>query len=132
MKRFDADNRGRTPPPDANAKRWRKERCKAMTKAQEYAIDRIRRLVERHCKGVDLEVKQFEIDDCDYFISVSVVYGLPNDDGTLAQLLCRDRAHLFVGKRGGITYPVFGKRGGYRRKTFHGYSILEAVVDQRR
>ena len=30
-KRFDADNRGRTPPPDANAKRWRKDGARAMT-----------------------------------------------------------------------------------------------------
>ena len=28
---FDADNRGRTPPPDANAKRWGKEGARAMT-----------------------------------------------------------------------------------------------------
>ena len=27
----DADNRGRTPPPDANAKRWRKGGARAMT-----------------------------------------------------------------------------------------------------
>ena len=27
----DADNRGRTPPPDANAKRWRKDGARAMT-----------------------------------------------------------------------------------------------------
>ena len=28
---FDADNRGRTTPPDANAKRWRKDGARAMT-----------------------------------------------------------------------------------------------------
>ncbi len=28
---FDADNRGRTPPPDANAKRWRKDGARAMS-----------------------------------------------------------------------------------------------------
>jgi hypothetical protein len=31
----DADNRGRTPPPDANAKRWRKDGARAMMTPKE-------------------------------------------------------------------------------------------------
>ena len=35
MKSIDADIQGRTPPLDANAKRWRKERCKGMMTPKE-------------------------------------------------------------------------------------------------
>ena len=35
----DADNRGRTPPPDANAKRWGKEGARAMKSIKEKLKD---------------------------------------------------------------------------------------------
>ena len=37
---FDADNRGRTPPPDANAKRWRKDGARAMTLKERLKVHR--------------------------------------------------------------------------------------------
>ena len=100
-----------------------------MTKAQENAIARIRKLVDEEC-GIRYEIKQWEVEDYEHFISVYVVYGMPNDEGTMAAIFARDHAHLYVGKRGGISFPVHGKRGGHYCLPFHGYSILEAVVKQ--
>lgn len=102
-----------------------------MTNSQIKAIKSIERLVESYCKSMDLEVKRFETRECEYFISVSIVMGRPNDEGTMAFMI-RDYAQLFIGKRGGITYPMTNKGGKYCRKKFKGYSILQAVCDQKR
>jgi hypothetical protein len=99
-----------------------------MTKSQEKAIEGIRKLVERDLRDSQ-EIKMWEIKEHETFVSVYVAYGLKNDEGTLAELLCRDKAHLFVGKRGGVTYPIY-KNGRQIERKFKGYSILQAVVDQ--
>ena len=101
-----------------------------MTKAQEQAIKKIRKLAEDHLYSDSYEIKEWDIKENEYFVSVVVETGMKNDEGTLASILCRDRAHLFIGKRGGITYPVT-KNGKQVRRRFKGYSILQAVVDQR-
>ena len=99
-----------------------------MTKSQKNAIERIRKLVESGLRDSQ-EIKVWEIKEHETFVSVYVVYGLKNDEGTLAELICRDKAHLFVGKRGGTTYPVY-KNGKQIERRFEGYSILQAVCDQ--
>lgn len=106
-----------------------------MTKAQERAIERIKQLVNRDWpaeKGY--EVKEFTISENEYFVSVVIETGLKDDEGTYAAVFARDRAQLFVGKKGGVTYPVSKKlkNGKYKHyeKRFEGYSILQAVVDQ--
>lgn len=112
-------------------------RRKEMTRSQEKAIARIRALAEKHAEGCfrEGELKKWKIDENEYFVAVYVEIGMKNDEGTLAEVFCRDAAHLFVGKRGGITYPVSKtyKNGKYKHytKKFEGYSILQAVVDQR-
>jgi len=103
---------------------------KKMTKSQEQALERVRALVESELLSDEYEIKIWEISDCKYFISLVVEYGLKNDEGTLASLIARDRAHLFIGKRGGIRYPV-SKDGETIYRVFKGYSILQAVCDQR-
>lgn len=108
-----------------------------MTKSQERAIERIRALAERHMNSCfkEGEIKEWEVEDWEYVVSVVVEIGGKNDEGTLAEYMCRDRAHLLIGKKGGIKYPVSKqlKNGKYKHyyKTFKGYSILQAVCDQR-
>lgn len=111
-----------------------------MTRAQEQAVARVRKLVEREIKGIYgdkdcYEIKCWEITEYDSFIALVVEYGMKGDEGTLAEVIGRNRAHLFIGKRGGITYPVSKKlkSGEYKHYTKHfkGYSILQAVCDQR-
>lgn len=101
-----------------------------MTKAQEMAIEQVRRMTEKNLASFQ-EIKRFEFEECGYFVSLYVVIGAKGDEGTIAEVFARDKAQLFIGKRGGVTYPVFGKRGGFRCKRFHGYSILEASIEQR-
>lgn len=107
-----------------------------MTNSQKLAIEKIRRLADKfYLEERDgYELKSWRVEDCGKFTSVILEYGLIGDEGTLA-ILARGHAHLFVGKKGGITYPVnkILKNGEYKwyKKTFKGYSILQAVCDQR-
>ena len=48
------------------------------------------------------EVKELEITDCCGDAYVSAVIGLKNDNGTLAEFICRDMYLFFIGRRGGI------------------------------
>lgn len=108
-----------------------------ITKAQEKAIAKIKRLAENlHSYHADkYEIKQFDINDCKYFVSVVVEVGMKDDEGTLAEVFCRDRAQLFIGPRGGIRYPVSKKMkdGSWKHynKRFEGYSLLQASLDQK-
>lgn len=105
-----------------------------MTRAQEKALERIKALVERELYDDRYEIKRWDVDENEYFVSLVVEYGMKGDEGTRARYTCRDRAHLFIGKRGGVTYPVTKqlKNGEWKlyTKRFKGYSILQAVVDQ--
>ena len=102
-----------------------------MTNSQKLAMERIKKLTNDLLYNDNHEIKKFEVTDCDYIMSVIVETGLKNDEGTLAAIVGRDRAHLFIGKRGAITYPVH-KNGKFIRRKFHSYSMLEAVCDQRK
>lgn len=100
-----------------------------MTKSQAKAIEKIKRLGEDLFYGGkdNYEFKQFEVEEHDTFVYVLVCTGMKNDEGTMASIFCRDRARLFVGKKGGITY--IDSKGN--KKRFEGYSLLQAVIDQR-
>ena len=108
-----------------------------ITKQQTKAIENIKRLAEKLHEGHadKYEIKKFEIHENEYFVAVVVETGMKDDEGTLAEVFCRDCAQLFIGPRGGITYPVSKKlkNGKYKYFTrrFEGYSLLQAVVDQR-
>ena len=102
-----------------------------MTKAQERAVERIRRQAKQDLFfGDKCEFKLFEVDENPYFVSVVVEVGMIGDEGTLASAFCRYHCQLFIGKRGGIRYPYHGRKGWtYRR--FTGGSMLTPVIDQR-
>lgn len=105
------------------------ERGYTMTRAQETAVKRIRHLTDGLLFGDNFEIKEWEVEDCGSFVAVTVETGLKNDKGTMASILCRDRAHLFIGKRGGITYPVY-RNGKQIQRRFNGYSLLSVVLEQ--
>ena len=108
-----------------------------MNKAQSKAIEKIRKLAETiHGHLADkYEIKKWQLEEFETFVSVIVVVGMKGDEGTMAEIFCRERAHLFIGKRGGITYPVSKEqRNGewkHYEKRFEGYSLLQAVCDQK-
>lgn len=66
------------------------------------------------------ELKEFTVSENKYFVSVVAEVGMKNDEGTLASILCRNRVHLYIGQRGGMTYPMT-KNGKHYRKRFNGY-----------
>ena len=99
-----------------------------MTKSQEKAIERIRQLVERDMTDKQ-EIKIWGINEGEYFVSLVIEYGYIGDEGTLSAIFCRCHAHLFIGKRGGITYLIY-RNGKQVERRFKGYSILQAVCDQ--
>lgn len=74
-----------------------------MNAKQQKTIDYIKQRVMRDDVVTDRrEMKRFEIEEHERFISVVTEVGLKNDEGTIAQLH-RRRRHLFVGVRGGIS-----------------------------
>lgn len=48
------------------------------------------------------EVKRLSVTNLGRVVSVVVVVGMKNDEGTMAAVLCRKRGHFFIGRRGGI------------------------------
>lgn len=103
-----------------------------MTTAQEKSIARIKKLAETmHGHHSDkYEIKRFDVREYEYFVAVVVEIGHIGDEGTLGEIFCRDTAHLFVGKRGGITYPYTSRTGKDYRLQFH--HMIGVIVDQRR
>lgn len=80
-----------------------------MTNRQESAVERIKKLCVKELFRLhkEAEFKKFEVSEYDSFVSVYAIVGGKGDEGTIAEALGRERVHLFVGKRGGITYPVY-------------------------
>lgn len=76
-----------------------------MTAAQEKAINKFREDA-LHWYSAELEVKFEKIIENEFFVSYSIEVGQVGDEGTWAAIGGRDHAHIFVGKKGGITYPV--------------------------
>lgn len=48
------------------------------------------------------EVKELDVTDSYGAAYVDITVGMKNDEGTLAESLCRDTYLFFIGKRGGI------------------------------
>ena len=99
-----------------------------VTNSQAQALVKILKKAESfsYSKG-EYEIKEYKITDCETFLSVVLEVGMIGDEGTMAQIFCRDRVHLFIGKKGGITYPTSKRR---KTKRFDG-SLLGVAIEQR-
>jgi hypothetical protein len=78
-----------------------------MTKSQENKLNWVKSEAERLAKELHRngEIKQFTVEDCKYFLSVIVEVGdVGDEDNFIQRLVCRERAHLFIYKKGGIKY----------------------------
>lgn len=81
-------------------------------------------VIDSALMGGHYEIKRFETkqyDDGD--LSVTIVTGIPNDEGTLAEALCRDYYIFAIGRKGGIYKYVESRSGEYVRKYFKYYAI---------
>ena len=101
-----------------------------MTDRQRWAITRIKKDVER-CLTEYKELKAWEVRENEYFVSVVFEMGFVGDEGTLSEYLLRLRGQVFVGKRGGITYPMWNhaKNTMYRKRY---RSALGVCIDQKK
>ena len=100
-----------------------------MTKAQQVKVDFIRHEMETLFSNY--EIKDFEVTDHKSFVAVYAISGMIEDEGTMAEVICRESAHVFIGKRGGITYPVYNwktQTSSCRPYKF----MLKTVLDQKK
>lgn len=106
-----------------------------MTSAQERALKRVERMVKSTFYDDKCEIKEWKVSENEYFVALLCEWGRKNDEGTLAEIFARDRCQLFIGKRGGIRYPVTKtlKNGEFRcySKRLNGDSVLKVVLEQR-
>ena len=80
-----------------------------MTKSQLDKINIIR-LQAKNLHGENsknYEIKKWELEEYDTFISLVVEVGMIGDENTYASIYCRDRLHVFIGKKGGVTIPIY-------------------------
>ena len=77
-----------------------------MTSRQQATIEKIKRDLPHFdfYGSDDYEIKEFDVKEYEYFVSVYIVTGRKNDEGTLAACLCRKYRHGFIGKNGGLSY----------------------------
>lgn len=102
-----------------------------MTNAQTKAIERVKAMTQSLLFTDNYEVKEFTIQDYEFFVSVAIETGIKNDEGTYASIIARERVHIFVGKRGGITYPVHTNKGQVQRRLKSYESLLTVSLAQR-
>lgn len=104
-----------------------------MNRAQERALSTIRAQIRREYECINHEIKKWDVTETEYFVSLVVTIGVKGDEGTLGEVFGRDHMQLFIGKRGGVKYPVTKatKSGDMKfyYKPFKG--VLRAVIDQR-
>jgi hypothetical protein len=79
-----------------------------MTASQKRTIEMIRNHFQHEIddsveRGIyPQEFKQFTVTELKHSVYVLVELGGINDEGTRAMILCRERRHLAIGKRGGL------------------------------
>ena len=80
-----------------------------MTKSQKDKIDMIRKqAVNLHGDfSKNYEIKQWVVEEYETFVSLVVEVGMIGDENTYASIYCRDRLHVFIGKKGGVTKPIY-------------------------
>lgn len=96
-----------------------------MTKKQEELVNKIRESAlpqlgfgERHMDKY--EIKEWEVEDEKFFVSVYLVVGMKNDEGTLAQAFARSRCHIFIYPKGKMVYPIYKKLKNGKWKSYYG------------
>ena len=91
-----------------------------MTRAQERTIEKIKKDIPYFdfYNSDEYEIKKFEIEANEYFVSVYFVTGRKNDEGTMAEVLCRKYRHGFIGKNGGIIVPRRRGKTSFRCSEF--------------
>ena len=101
-----------------------------MTNTQRKVIDYIKgNATNKSDLGIgftDAEIKKFEVEENQFFVSLFVEVGSTNDEGTLASIYCRNRVFIFIGKKGKITYYDQNQK----QRIGNQYDLFHIYVDQ--
>ena len=91
-----------------------------MTRAQEITIEKIKKEIPYFdfYNSDEYEIKKFEVEENEYFVSVYFVTGRKDDEGTMAEVLCRKYRHAFIGKNGGLRVPRRRGKTCFRSSVF--------------
>ena len=89
-----------------------------MNTTQTNAIESIKKAM---LEGVYLGTSQVELKKCEIresseFVSLVIEVGHVGDEGSMAEVLCRDCRQFFIGKRGGVSLASLSV--GSRHKSF--------------
>ena len=74
----------------------------AIENMNKYQARSFRNFLDSILWGDNHEVKELDVSDSYGAAYVDITVGLKDDEGTLAEVLCRDTYLFFIGKRGGI------------------------------
>jgi hypothetical protein len=104
-----------------------------MTSAQERKVESIRKDLESvFFNGhKNPEIKKFEVKESELgFVSLIAEVGGVGDEGTCAEILCRERIHVFIGKNGAITYFPFSIKNGTTPRSLGRHSLYNVYYEQ--
>ena len=84
-----------------------------MTKEQERKVKEIEKIMMELIGHPETkEIKEEEVNEIGYgIVSMVIEVGEIGDEGTMAEVLCRQRAHIFIGPKGGC-YTYSKARSG--------------------
>lgn len=109
-----------------------------MTNKQERVIKALKKqMADDFFYGHDYEFKRVEVTESKFgTVTLVLETGLIGDENTLASVYARNRIQVFIGKRGGITYPVtYTQKNGkfvWAERRFHlGDSLSTIDLEQR-
>ena len=84
-----------------------------MTKYQERRIAQIEEIMMNLVGHPETkEIKEKSIEDLGHCISMVIEVGAIGDEGTMAAIFCRQRAHVFIGPKGGCYTYTRSRRNG--------------------
>lgn len=104
-----------------------------MTQAQERRVEMIRKEIEKEFFPMhrNPEVKQFQVEELECgIVSLIAEVGSVNDSGTYAAILCRERIHVFIGRKGSISYYPYSIKNGCKAKHLGRRSIYHVYYEQ--
>jgi len=79
-----------------------------ITESQRKALAKLRERILNYLPGKVW--KEWSVEFVGKSIAVWAVVGRPNDEGTYAELYCRDKWYIFIGPRGGLRAYGKGKK----------------------
>lgn len=99
-----------------------------MTNSQIKKLVQVLHMAQIFAYDENYEIKYYEVEEWEHFVSVVLEVGMKNDEGTYASVLCRDRVHLFIYKKGRIQYST---KKGKTRTLKRGESLLTISLAQK-